>query len=101
MPDPVRLTKTHSEVPLIGVQFANARTSFLTPGEILTSVYIIEATQGIGISSVTNTGSEVRFYVSSGTPRNTYVVDIAALTNGGRQVVRSFQLEIVETRWLI
>lgn len=101
MPDPVRTTKTKSDVALIGVQFANPRTPYLNPGESLQTVGVLEPTNGLGISSISNTGSQVFFYIGSGTDKGIYNVNVAVATTGGRQIVRSFQVEVVEHRWLI
>lgn len=101
MPDPVRITKTKSEVTLLGLQFAHPRTSYLNSGETIQDVRVWEASSAVGITSVTNTGSECFFYVGSGIVNAIYTVDIAAVTTGARQVIRSFQLEIVESRWAI
>ena len=101
MSNPVRVTKTQSDISLIGVQFANPRNMYLSSGEVLQAVGVSEPTAGIGINSVTNTGTQVLFYVGSGIVKGIYNIDVAVVTNGGRQVVRSFQMEIVEHRWLI
>lgn len=101
MSSPVRVTKTQSDVSLIGVQFCNPRNPYLNSGEILQSAFVSERTSSIGINSITNTGTQVLFYVGLGVTRNIYDVDISVMTNGGRSVIRSFQLEIVERRWLI
>lgn len=101
MGTPVRFCKTRSEVPLIEVTFAHVRNSFLNSGEAIQSLSVLGTSGQLAISSVTNTGSQALFYVSSGTPPNILYVDVLAVTTFGRQVVRSFELEIVEKRWLI
>ena len=101
MSTPVRITKTRSEVPLIDVDFAHIRKPYLNSGEQINSAYVWEQSGQLDITSVTTTGSHVAFYLSSGSPSNIMRVEVAAITNYGRQVIRSFEMEIVEFRWAI
>ena len=100
MPRPIRITKTKSEVPLLQVNFARSDDPWLSSGELINSAYVWEGSSGLAIASISNISSGVLFYVSSGIVDAIYTVDVAVVTNFGRQAVRSFEMSIVATKYV-
>lgn len=95
-----RITKVPSAVALYRVQFAAANNSFLNSGETITSLSVLCSSPGLGIMSVTNTGSEALFYVASGSVKAEYPVDIAFQTNFARGDVVSLMIKIDERKYV-
>lgn len=91
--------RTKASSALLDFEFVLARASnpWLASGEVITSLQIVEATGGLSISSVTNTGSSGICWVGGGVPNARYTVDCAFVTNMGRKDVRSVDF-VVESR---
>ena len=87
--------KTNSEV----LDYSFLWENFLSSGESVSSAFVtVSASGAVGISSITNQTSAVTFFAGSGAVDGVYRVDNAVLTSGGREVVRSFDLAVVEAR---
>lgn len=98
--EPPRITKTKSDVNLIEMQFANPANMWLLEGEIIDGAQVVEATLEVGISSITNTTTQVLFYIGSGSLNEIYHLEVLVQTNAARNIVRSFQLEIVDYKYV-
>ena len=93
-----RFDKVSSEVLDYAFDFV-PNSAWLATGETISSAFITVVPSGeLAVTCITNTGSSVLCFISSGTVNSTYDVTCSILTSGGREAVRSFELHMVGKR---